>query len=165
MRKSYILLVFALAACSAPKGDLPRLHVVASGKVYRSAQPTEAGYRQLAALGIRSVVKLNTDELADERAWAAETGIRLIEIPLPGLTAPPEASEDRVQAAIRDPANQPVVFHCEQGQDRTGLAAAIYRVEVQHWSAVDAHAEWKDLGHSPLLFGMDQFFERREGER
>lgn len=151
-------------SCAAPTGSLPRFHEVDHGKVYRSAQPNGIGYAEMAKAGIRTVVKLNTDQADQERAWAASSGIRLIEVPLPGLTAPSAAAEDHVQALIRDPANQPVLFHCEQGEDRTGLVAAIYRVEAQGWAPAAAHKEFRDLGHSPLLHGMDEFFEKREGE-
>ncbi len=159
------LISLILSGCAAPTGDIPRFHEVDPGKVYRSAQPTEAGYAEMAKRGIKTVVKLNHDQSAEEARWARRSGIMLIEEDLPGLTAPSDAAENFVQALIRDPANQPVLFHCEQGEDRTGETAAIYRVEVQGWKPVDAHKEWRVLGHSPFLIEMDEYFEKRTGEK
>lgn len=151
-------LAILAASCAAPSGDLPRFHEVDPGKVYRSAQPTEAGYQAMAKIGIRTVVKLNTDLLEEERAWAAAAGIRLVEVPLPGLLAPGESDENHVQMQINDSSLQPILFHCEQGQDRTGLVAALYRVNVQGWTTEAAHKEFVDFGHSSFLRDMDDYF-------
>lgn len=150
--------VSSLSSCANPPGDAPRLAPVEPLRIYRLAQPTLEGYVQLSKLGIVSVVKLNTEELDQERAWAKATGIRLIELPISGLFAPTTEQANAIQAAIRDPRNQPVAFHCTQGEDRTGMVAAIYRHEVQGWTTFDAWREWRKLGHSPFLFTMDWFF-------
>lgn len=154
-----------LSGCAGPSGDVPRFVDVDQGRVLSSAQPTPAGIAELGKRGVRSIVKLNTENLDEEKAAATAAGIKLYYVPEPGLTAPEEGVADYVQALIRDPSNQPVLFHCTQGQDRTGLVRAIYRVEVEHWAPAAAHKEWRDLGHSPLLFSMDQYFEKREGEQ
>lgn len=158
-------LIPLLASCAGPTGDIPRFVDVDSGRVLSSAQPTPAGIAELGRRGVRAIVKLNADKLEEEKAAAAAAGIKLFYVPEPGLTAPDPGTADYIQALIRDPMNQPVLFHCLQGQDRTGLVRAIYRVEAEHWTPAAAHKEWRDLGHSPLLFGMDQYFEKREGEK
>lgn len=158
----FAFLIFSaifLNSCAAPSGDLPRFHEVDPGKVDRLAQPTEAGYRELAKAGIRTVVKLNTDRLEEERAWAVADGIRLIEKPLPGLGAPEQLEEDAIQALLVDQSLWPIAFHCLQGEDRTGLVAALYRVHVQGWTPAAAHAEWVQMGHTSLFTkGMDVYF-------
>lgn len=42
---------------------------------------------------------------------------------------------------------QPVLVHCAQGSDRTGMMVAIYRVVVQGWSKDDALKEMVDGGY------------------
>jgi protein tyrosine/serine phosphatase len=57
---------------------------------------------------------------------------------------------------VTTPSQQPVLVHCAQGSDRTGMMVAIYRIVVQGWSKDDAlkemidggygfHAIWQDL--------------------
>jgi protein tyrosine/serine phosphatase len=57
---------------------------------------------------------------------------------------------------VTDKASQPVLVHCAQGSDRTGMMVAIYRIVVQGWSKEDAlnemvkggygfHPFWQDL--------------------
>jgi protein tyrosine/serine phosphatase len=42
---------------------------------------------------------------------------------------------------------QPVLVHCAQGSDRTGMMVAIYRIVVQGWSKDDALKEMVDGGY------------------
>lgn len=153
-----LLLSSSLNACAGPAGDIPRFYEVDPGRIDRLAQPTELGIAELAKKGVRTIIKLNTDNLDMERAAASHAGIRLIEKPISGLFAPNEQTENEIQALLRDPHLWPIAFHCEQGRDRTGLVAALYRMNVQGWSPDAAHKEWMDLGHSVFLKGMDDYF-------
>ena len=109
-----------------------------SETLYRSAQPTAEGFRQLRAMGIKTVVNLRSfhsdrDELGDTdldyehitmKAWHAE-----------------EKEVVRFLKIATDPERQPVFVHCQHGSDRTGLMVALYRVAVQGWTKDDALAE------------------------
>lgn len=154
-----VAVAFASSGCAtASTSGLPNMHQV-DADLFRSAQPTKDGYEQMKRSGIRTVLKLNTDNLEEERAWAKAAGITLLENPLPGLWRPTEQSENGVQRALIDQHLRPLLFHCEKGADRTGMAAALYRVHVQHWNPDDAHSEWLKYGHSQLLFTMDAYFQ------
>ena len=48
---------------------------------------------------------------------------------------------------VTDKASQPVLVHCAQGSDRTGMMVAIYRIVVQGWSKDDALKEMVDGGY------------------
>ena len=52
---------------------------------------------------------------------------------------------------MSDEENLPVLIHCEHGVGRTGLHAAIYRMEFQGWSKRCARLE------AMLLAGFDSF--------
>ena len=40
---------------------------------------------------------------------------------------------ERFLRLVRDPANGPVLVHCKRGRGRTGIMAAVYRMEVNGW--------------------------------
>lgn len=147
-----------LSSCAAHAG-LDNFHVVEDGKIYRSAQPDAAGYDRIKAAGIRTVIKLNTENAKEERSLANSMGISLYEMPLSGLFAPDSTAESQVQELLTRQDLYPILIHCEHGSDRTGLAVALYRVYRDGWSPGDAHREWMQFGHSSLLIGMDDFFE------
>jgi protein tyrosine/serine phosphatase len=47
---------------------------------------------------------------------------------------------------VRDPANQPLLVHCEQGFHRTGILCAAYRLAINGWSVEQALTEMGDRG-------------------
>jgi len=126
---------------------------------YRSAQPTAEGFRRLAGLGVKTVLDVAG---GDGDTQAAEgTGIKLLHIPMSAFGL----RDDRVLQALRilaDPANRPVVIHCQQGADRTGALVALYRVVVQGWTKEEAIREMNDGGyhHSSLFVNLDHYVER-----
>ena len=152
-----MLLMTILTGCAASTGNIPNFHTVDPG-LYRGGQPNTAGFVQLKQLGVHTIIKLNTDYIDEERVTANQMNIKLVEIPLSGLLAPSEAQEFLVQKALTDPTLRPTYLHCEHGQDRTGLAFALFRVNEDGWTQEKAHQEMMDDGHSPLLFPMDDYF-------
>ena len=136
---------------------LPNFHKV-SGDLYRGAQPTPEGFRELKRLGIRTVVNLRAlrsdrDELED--AGAAAAGLALEHISFKAWHAEDEDVVRFLKIAT-DQAKTPVFVHCQHGADRTGTMCAIYRMAVQGWSREDAiremteggfgyHSIWKNL--------------------
>ena len=121
----------------------PNLHKV-SDDLYRGAQPTAEGMKQLKELGVRTIVNLRSfhsdrDEMGDlqfnyehisMKAWHAEDEdiVRFLKI-------------------VSDEGNAPVFVHCEHGADRTGTMCAVYRIAVQGWSREDALEEMRDGGY------------------
>ena len=124
------------------KAGLPNLHRVTED-LYRGAQPTAEGFRELKAMGIRTVVNLRSfhsdrDELGDldlgyehitMKAWHAEDkeAVRFLKI-------------------VTDKEKLPVFVHCQHGADRTGTVCAIYRVAVCGWSKEEAVREMTEGG-------------------
>lgn len=145
----------------------PNLHQVSS-TLYRSAQPSAEGMRNLQGLGIKTVINLRAfhsdrDELA---------GIKLSDEHIFMKTWHPEREDVvRFLRVVTDPARAPVLVHCQHGADRTGTMVAIYRVAVQGWSMDDAvlemtqggfgfHEVWVNL--VPWLHALDIDSQRRE---
>jgi protein tyrosine phosphatase (PTP) superfamily phosphohydrolase (DUF442 family) len=114
-----------------------------STNLYRGAQPTAAGFENLKALGVKTVVNL--------RAWhsdknkVAGTGLKSVRFemePWHGDT------EEVVQflKTVTDTNNLPAFVHCERGADRTGMMCAMYRITVCGWTKEQAIDEMKNGG-------------------
>jgi protein tyrosine phosphatase (PTP) superfamily phosphohydrolase (DUF442 family) len=124
--------------------------------LYRGSQPTAAGFRELEALGVRTVLDLAGGP--GDAPLVPGGSLKLVHIRMSALGL----HDDRVLAALRvmtDPGNRPLMIHCKQGADRTGALVALYRVVVQGWSKQKAVHEMKDGGfhHSELWVNMDYY--------
>jgi uncharacterized protein (TIGR01244 family) len=119
--------------------------------VYRGAQPTETGFRNLVRLGIRTVIDLRESggaRSASEAASVGAAGMRYISVPMRGMESPSDESVARVLAVLDDTATGPVFVHCHRGADRTGAVIACYRIEHDHWTNDRALAEARSMGMS-----------------
>lgn len=111
------------------------IHEVVPGQLFRSNQ---LGAAQLQALlqdeGIRTVINLRGGSRQDtwyreEADVVAGAGARLVDIPIADDKEPDVASIARLVTTLRS-SPTPVLIHCKAGADRTGLAAALYLLEV-----------------------------------
>ena len=121
---------------------LPNLHRV-NGQLYRGAQPTAEGFRQLEKMGIKTVVNLRS--FHSDRKRLRGTGLAYESIDMKAWHA---ENEDIIEflKIVTDPARQPVFVHCQHGADRTGTVCAVYRIVVQGWDKEDAIREMQDGG-------------------
>jgi protein tyrosine/serine phosphatase len=122
---------------------VPNLHRI-DEHVYRSAQPTPEGMRNLERLGVRKVINLRSDH-SDEAAVAG-TSLALEEIGLNAWHAD-EARIILVLSVLSDPSGGPYLVHCQHGADRTGLISAMYRIAIQSWSRREAIREMLKGGY------------------
>ena len=131
---------------------VPNLHRV-SENLYRSAQPTAEGFKNLARMGVKTVVNLRESEA--DRKLSAGTGITIVEIPV-NVSSPTREQVLRFLKIATDPARAPVLVHCRYGSDRTGAFCAVYRAAVMGWPVEEAiremtgggfgfHAIWSNL--------------------
>ena len=109
--------------------------------LYRGAQPTAEGFRQLHAMGIKTVVSFR--QLHGDSKLIGNLPMKYERIAWNALHA---ESEDIVRflKIVGDPENRPVFIHCWHGVDRTGTMAAVYRIVVQGWSREEAVREMTD---------------------
>ena len=133
-----------------PRSDLPGLKnfaQIAPG-LYRGAQPTAEGFKELEKMGVKTVINLRA--LHDDTEAIRGTSLRCIAIP---CNAWHPEKEDVVAflKAVSDEKNGPVFVHCKQGSDRTGMMIAAYRIHEQHWTEDEALAELP-------LFGFHEVF-------
>ena len=116
---------------------LPNLYKV-SNDLYRGAQPTAEGMKELEMLGIKTVVNLRY--LHSDRDEMEDVNLAYEHIPM--TTLDPDMDDIvRFLNIVTDSNSTPVFVHCKHGADRTGVTTAIYRVIVQDWSREDAVEE------------------------
>lgn len=121
-----------------PPGTFDNLHAIEPGRAYRSAQLSGETLRYvIQANGIQTVVNLRGENqqdewYRDELAVCRELGVKHVDIRLSASELPSRENlllmfETFQQAAA---ASQPVLMHCKSGSDRTGMAAAVWRMTV-----------------------------------
>lgn len=137
-----------LSAARPAAIDTSKIRIDNFGRVnatyYRGAQPQGRDYADLAALGIRTVINLTSDDAdAAEQAMAERAGLRYLQLPMNTHREPTEAELAKFLAIVNDPASQPVYVHCVGGRHRTGVMTASYRITHDGWTADRAFAEMK----------------------
>ncbi|HEY9856191.1 MAG TPA: sulfur transferase domain-containing protein [Stenomitos sp.] len=116
-----------------------------SESLLRGAQPTEAGFAELAQQGVKTVINLRPENNV-EKDLVEKLGMKAVFLPLPPLDAPTHADTLAFLKTALDPANGKVFFHCYHGVDRTGTMAAAVRIARDGWSADQAIAELRSFG-------------------
>jgi len=143
-------LTLASAWAKSQNDNLPNFQKV-DDHVYRGAQPTDSGFKDLAQLGIKTVVDLRDigeHSQADEQKVVTELGMRYVSIPMHGLSTPKDDKVAAVQALLNDTTSGPVFVHCKRGADRTGMVIAVYRISHDQWDNKKALSEAKSNGMS-----------------
>jgi len=116
---------------------VPNLHKV-SEDLYRGAQPSAEGMRQLEKLGIKTVVNLRF--ILSDRGKIRGTALEYEHIHTTTLYAE-NRDVVRFLRIVTDTNRTPVFVHCQRGVERTGMMCAIYRIIVQGWSKDEAIEE------------------------
>jgi protein tyrosine phosphatase (PTP) superfamily phosphohydrolase (DUF442 family) len=142
-----------------------RLRVVEPGRFYRCGQLTAAGFEDaIREYGIKTIINLQED-VPDPNIWnnyydrrtskesdlCKRLGVRYVWL-APDLVLPHETNKphptviDQFREVMDQEWNYPVLIHCKAGLHRTGLIAAIYRMEYNGWSRVAAYREMRAHG-------------------
>ena len=111
--------------------------------LYRGAQPSAAGMKELKAMGVKTVLNL--------RSFHSDHGlVSSGELKLSRLHMKPWHAEDEDVVAFlkiaSDTNNLPLFVHCQHGADRTGMICAMYRIVICGWTKEAAIQEMKDGG-------------------
>lgn len=148
--------------------DLPNFYPV-NNVFYRGGQPTEAGIKELAKMGVKTIIDLRgADERAKrEEVWAQNAGLKFINKPLNNWRGPKTEKIEEIEKLINAPENQPVFVHCQRGVDRTGTVVAVYRITQDNWTAQQANTEAKKFGFGWWQFWMkdyiNDYYEKTKG--
>ncbi|MDA8214188.1 MAG: dual specificity protein phosphatase family protein [Nitrospiraceae bacterium] len=142
-------------------------HPITPGEAYRSAQldRDELEY-YIKKYNIRSILNLrgeNPDKswYKEEMEISKEQNVKHYDI---ALAASRELTNEEVQKlmGIFKSSPRPILIHCQGGADRSGLAAAMWKVIVDKEPKSEAGKQLSILyGHLPMgkATAMDRFFE------
>ncbi len=128
--------------------------------MYRGAQPTSIGFKDLAERGIKTVVDLRENgehSQADEQKAVTDLGMRYVSIPMQGMSTPKDNQIAAVLALLNDVTTGPVFVHCQRGADRTGTVIALYRMVHDGWDSKKALSEAKSYGMSVYQRAMQHY--------
>lgn len=112
-------------------------------RFYRGAQPKEEDYKELAAIGIKTIIDLRDDPETYEKRDAEALGIRYINIPMSDKDYPAAAAIDQFLKLVDDPSTGKFYVHCAGGRHRTGVIGAVYRFNHYNWNYDQVYAEMK----------------------
>jgi protein tyrosine phosphatase (PTP) superfamily phosphohydrolase (DUF442 family) len=128
---------------------LPNYREVNS-EIARGGQPTPDGFRNLAAMGVRTIVDLrgSGERSESERALVTALGMRYVSIPMSSVRPPTTQEMSRMFEVLNDRSAAPTFVHCRRGADRTGTVLAVYRMEHDRWTNRQALREARRYGMS-----------------
>ncbi len=135
-----------------------RLVPISPGQIYQSAEMAPAELVEVSREhGLRAVLDLRDtrpEAIEAERVALEKAGIKHLHVP--SLQEPTPETIEIVLGLMADPQNQPLLVHCEHGEGRSVLMAALHRVENEGWTN---EAAWRGSARLPgsLQFLGDVF--------
>jgi protein tyrosine/serine phosphatase len=151
---------------------LGNVHVVVEKQFYRSAQLDKATLeRVIQEYGIKSILNLlgtshEKSWYADEIAVSRQLGVEHHDY---GISASEFVNANKIDEILKilRGAPKPILVHCKNGADRSGLVSAIYLAEIQGVAVDEAIGQLSlYYGHFPWLISetgaMDESFRSYE---
>jgi protein tyrosine phosphatase (PTP) superfamily phosphohydrolase (DUF442 family) len=144
---SILILSVVSLAQTAPEVTFHKIKIKNFGQMderfFRGAQPKEGDYKDLAALGIKTVIDLQDEPKDYEKSAVEALGMRYVNIPMVGKTYPKEESVEQFLKLVDDPATGKFYVHCAGGRHRTGAMGAVYRFTHYGWNFDQVYKEMK----------------------
>src|SRR5216684_1544893 len=169
-----IVMAIGSAAFAKKHSDpaFSNIHIRNFGKMdarfYRGAQPDESDYKDLKALGVKTVIDLQDHPTSYEKRDVEALGMRYVNIPMSDSSYPKAEQIQAFLNVVNDPATGKFFAHCAGGRHRTGVVGAVYRFNVNHWNYDQAYAEMKDydfytrFGHGDLKTFVEDYAKRMQ---
>ena len=157
---SLFILVLPVLLTAADLPEIKNMQAV-NDHIYRGAQPGSAGFKELAKMGIKTVIDLrDKPSQADREKQVVESlGMKYVGIPM-SMHAPTDDQIAKALGVLNSTESAPVFLHCLGGRDRTGVVIACYRIAHDGWDNHKALAEATVHGLSVFDVGMRRFIER-----
>jgi protein tyrosine/serine phosphatase len=169
-----VLVLLAVSAgcvlAAARRGN--NFHAISDGEAYRSAQPT-AGEIEAYKIKYNISTIINLRGSNSGKSWydseiqiSKDLGIDHIDF---DMSSKKELTSEKALSLIRlmEFAPKPILIHCREGADRSGLAAAFYLAAVKKSGEAAAERQLSiRFGHVAIPFvgtyAMDRTFESME---
>ncbi len=156
----FVVLLFLVRLSAA--ADDPAEHVRNFDRVndhlFRGGEPSLVGLQELGAMGVKIDIDLREagEGTETEKRAAGKLGIKYVNIPFSGFSAPSKEQMERVLTLLLG--NSTTVFvHCRRGKDRTGTVVACYRIQHDGWDNRRALGEARQHGMSFAERGMQAY--------
>jgi protein tyrosine/serine phosphatase len=128
-------------------------HIV-DDDIWRSAQPSIESIAVMKRHGLKTIINLRGSE--ENQLWESRIcdslGIQYFHISMDGRDVPDTAHLNNILRIIENQQNQPVMYHCLGGKDRTGIVTAIYRLKNSDISFEEVHKEMLMYGYNEEEF-------------
>ena len=163
----FLLLLLSSASYYFYIEEQGNFHPITYGEAYRSAQLDGDDFEYyIKKYNIQSIVNLRGKHPEDswyreETNISAKHNIKHYDISLSSSRGPAEEDISRLIQIFKS-APRPVLIHCQAGADRSGLAAAIWKVVVDKEPKSEAEKQLSILyGHLPIgeTSALDRFFQ------
>ena len=112
-------------------------------RFFRGGQPREEDYKELAALGISTIIDLTDNPKAYEKPSVEALGMHYVNIPMSDTSYPESAKIEQFLKLTGDPTTGKFYVHCAGGRHRTGVMGAVYRFNNYHWNFDQVYSEMK----------------------
>jgi protein tyrosine/serine phosphatase len=135
-------------------------------RFYRGAQPKEQDYKDLAALGIKTVIDLQAEPKDYEKSMVESLGMKYVNIPMIDRKYPTEEATRMFLKVANDPNTGKFFVHCAGGRHRTGAMGAVYRYQFYDWNFEQVYAEMKEYdfytswGHGAFKDFVKDYYEK-----
>ncbi|MEN8127094.1 MAG: tyrosine-protein phosphatase [Planctomycetota bacterium] len=118
--------------------------------LYRSSRPNDQGLKELVQMKIKTIVDLEPAQ--DNQDRPQTDGLNNISLPME-TCFPDRGQIKHFLEIMAAPDNWPVLIHCKNGIDRTGIMTACYRIIVQGWEIEEAIEQ---ISQEPYDFGSQE---------
>jgi protein tyrosine phosphatase (PTP) superfamily phosphohydrolase (DUF442 family) len=112
-------------------------------RFYRGGQPKEKDFKDLASLGIRTIIDLREDPEEYERRTVESLGMKYVNIPMIAKKYPTTEVTEMFLKTVNDSDTGKFFVHCAGGRHRTGAMGAIYRFKFYDWNFDQVYQEMK----------------------
>lgn len=153
----------AMKMMTPPDGgwEVPENFSIVVGQIYRSSFPRPENFEYLKRLKLKSILVLIPEIYPDENLqFMKENNIQFFQVGMSGNKEPfVHVPHDVITRALEiaiNPANHPLLIHCNRGKHRTGCLSGCIR-RLQDWSLTMIFDEYRRFAY-PKARPLDQQF-------
>ena len=139
-------------------------------RFFRGAQPKEKQYKELAAIGIKTIIDLRDDPEEYEKREAEANGMRYVHLPMIAKRYPKAETVEQFLKLVDDPSTGKFFVHCAGGRHRTGVMGAVYRFNHYKWNFDQVYSEMKKydfytrFGHGDFKKFVEDYAENLQSQ-